>query len=164
MRCPYCTNQDTQVIDSRELEDGVVTRRRRRCVACGNRFTTYERTETIQLMVVKKDGRREPYSREKLTRNTLKALEKRAVPQEQVERFLRQIEQQLFDQGRPEVSTHQIGQLVLAGLKQLDPVAYIRFASVYMGFADLEAMQREIDQLMSQGSAERRSTDLPKRG
>lgn len=150
MRCPYCSHQDTQVIDSRELEDGVVTRRRRRCVGCKSRFTTYERSETAPLMVVKKDGRREPYSRDKLTRNTLKSLEKRPVPQEQVDLFLRRTEQHLFDLGRPEVSTRQIGQFVLDGLKDLDPVAYIRFASVYMGFADLEAMQREIGQLMSQ--------------
>ena len=150
MRCPYCSQQDTQVIDSREMEDGIVTRRRRRCVACQNRFTTYERAEAVPLMVAKKDGRREPYSRDKLMRNTLKALEKRPVPQEQVDTFLRGIEQQLFDLGKPEVSTQQIGQFVLDGLKALDPVAYIRFASVYMGFADLEAMQREIDQLMAQ--------------
>jgi transcriptional repressor NrdR len=150
VRCPYCAQQDTQVIDSRELEDGIVTRRRRRCVACQNRFTTYERAEAVPLMVAKKDGRREPYSRDKLMRNTLKALEKRPVPQEQVDVFLRGIEQQLFDLGKPEVSTQQIGQFVLDGLKELDAVAYIRFASVYMGFADLEAMQREIDQLMAQ--------------
>jgi transcriptional repressor NrdR len=150
MRCPYCAQPDTQVIDSRELEDGVVTRRRRRCVACQNRFTTYERAEAVPLMVAKKDGRREPYSRDKLMRNTLKALEKRPVPQEQVDLFIRRVEQQLFDVGKPEVSTQQIGQYVLAGLKELDAVAYIRFASVYMGFADLEAMQREIDALMSQ--------------
>ena len=150
MRCPYCAQQDTQVIDSRELEDGIVTRRRRRCVSCQNRFTTYERAEAVPLMVAKKDGRREPYSRDKLMRNTLKALEKRPVPQEQVDTFLRGIEQQLFDLGKPEVSTQQIGQFVLEGLKDLDAVAYIRFASVYMGFADLEAMQREIDQLMAQ--------------
>jgi transcriptional repressor NrdR len=150
MRCPYCAQPDTQVIDSRELEEGIVTRRRRRCVACQNRFTTYERAEAVPLMVAKKDGRREPYSRDKLMRNTLKALEKRPVPQEQVDLFIRRVEQQLFDVGKPEVSTQQIGQYVLAGLKELDAVAYIRFASVYMGFADLEAMQREIDALMSQ--------------
>ena len=150
MRCPYCTQQDTQVIDSRELEDGAVTRRRRRCVACQNRFTTYERAEAVPLMVAKKDGRREAYSRDKLMRNTLKALEKRPVPQEKVDLFIRRVEQQLYDIGKPEVSTQQIGQYVLAGLKELDAVAYIRFASVYMGFADLEAMQREIDALMSQ--------------
>lgn len=150
MRCPYCAQQDTQVIDSREMEDGAVTRRRRRCVACQNRFTTHERAEASPLMVAKKDGRREPYSRDKLMRNTLKALEKRPVPQEQVDLFIRRVEQQLFDLGKPEVSTQQIGQYVLEGLKDLDAVAYIRFASVYMGFADLEAMQREIDQLMSQ--------------
>ncbi len=161
MRCPYCAHQDTQVIDSRELEEGVVTRRRRRCVGCQRRFTTYERTDTAQLMVVKKDGRREPYSRDKLMRNTLKALEKRPVPQEQVDLFLRRAEQHLFDLGRPEVSTRQIGQFVLEGLKDLDPVAYIRFASVYMGFADLEAMQREIDQLMSQQRDEEGGGEAP---
>jgi transcriptional repressor NrdR len=150
MRCPYCAQQDTQVIDSREMEDGLVTRRRRRCVTCQQRFTTYERAEAVPLMVAKKDGRREPYSRDKLMRNTLKALEKRPVPQEDVDVFIRQVEQHLFDLGKPEVSTQQIGQYVLEGLKTLDPVAYIRFASVYMGFADLEAMQHAIDQLMTQ--------------
>lgn len=153
MRCPFCSHQDTQVIDSRELEEGVVTRRRRRCVACQNRFTTYERAEAVPLMVAKKDGRREPFSRDKLLRNTLKALEKRPVPQEQVDLLLRRVEQQLFDLGKPEVPSRQIGQFILEGLKELDAVAYIRFASVYMGFTDLEAMQRAIDQLMSQGSS-----------
>lgn len=149
MKCPYCTASETQVIDSRELEEGAVTRRRRRCPACGRRFTTYERPELAPLMVVKKDGRREPFAREKLLRNTMKALEKRPVPQARVDEFIHGVEQQLYDLGRPEVSSHAIGQLVLDGLKELDPVAYIRFASVYMGFADLESMQREIHALMS---------------
>lgn len=148
MKCPYCAHHDTQVVDSRELEEGAVTRRRRRCPACRQRFTTYERTELPQLMVVKKDGRREPYARDKLARNTMKALEKRPVPQERVDALLRGVEQQLYELGRPEVSTSEIGQLVLQGLQALDPVAYIRFASVYMGFADLEAMEREIARLM----------------
>jgi len=106
--------------------------------------------ETLQLLVVKKDGRREPYSRDKLFRNTMKALDKRPVSKSRVDGFLQRVEQQLFELGRPEVTTQQIGELVLDGLKDLDPVAYIRFASVYMGFADLESMKREIDTLMVQ--------------
>ncbi len=150
MKCPHCGVNDTQVIDSRELDEGAVTRRRRRCSTCQTRFTTYERMETLQLLVVKKDGRREPYSRDKLFRNTMKALDKRPVSKSRVDGFLQRVEQQLFELGRPEVTTQQIGELVLDGLKDLDPVAYIRFASVYMGFADLESMKREIDTLMVQ--------------
>ena len=151
MKCPYCAQNDTQVIDSRELEEGTVTRRRRRCPHCNTRFTTYERLEALQLLVVKKDGRREPYSRDKLFRNTMKALEKRPVSHDEVDTFLRRIEQQLHELGKPEVTTRQIGELVLNGLKELDPVAYVRFASVYMGFADLQAMKREIETVMAQG-------------
>lgn len=151
MKCPYCAHADTQVIDSRELEEGTVTRRRRRCSQCNTRFTTYERLEALPLLVVKKDGRREPYSRDKLFRNTMKALEKRPVSHEAVDAFLRKIEQQLYELGKPEVTTRQIGELVLNGLKELDPVAYVRFASVYMGFADLQAMKREIETVMAQG-------------
>ncbi len=145
-----CGFADTQVIDSRETDDGIAIRRRRRCPRCNGRFTTYERVEVGLLMVVKKDGRREPFSREKLSRNTLKALEKRPVPQHRVEAFLQGIEQKLFDLGKPEVSSQEIGQLVLEGLKELDPVAYVRFASVYMGLSDLKSLQQVIDQLMNQ--------------
>ncbi len=150
MRCPACAFSETQVIDSRELEDGAVTRRRRKCLRCSARFTTYERGEPLQLQVVKKDGRREPYSRDKLFRNTLKALEKRPVSSEAVDAFLRTIELQLHELGKLEVSSRQIGELVLNGLKELDPVAYIRFASVYVGFADLDSMKREVDTLLGQ--------------
>ncbi|MCL4508215.1 MAG: transcriptional regulator NrdR [Chloroflexi bacterium] len=150
LRCPYCSFADTQVIDSRESDDGAVIRRRRKCPQCNGRFTTYERAEAAQFMVVKKDGRREPFSRDKLTRNTLKALEKRPVPQELVERFLQRVEQRLYELGKSEVSSREIGQLVLEGLKELDPVAYVRFASVYMGVSDLEALQQVIHQLMVQ--------------
>ena len=155
MRCPYCARGETQVVDSRELEEGSVTRRRRRCPECQRRVTTFERPEAVPLMVVKKDDRREPFSRDKLARNTMKAVEKRPVPQARVDALLQHVEQQLYEQGRPEVTSREIGQFVLEGLKELDPVAYIRYASVYMGFADLEAMQREIHTLMSSGGSAR---------
>ncbi|RIK40372.1 MAG: transcriptional regulator NrdR [Chloroflexi bacterium] len=144
MRCPFCRERDARVVDSREIRDGAVIRRRRECVACGRRFTTYEKLETRELMVVKRDGRREPFDPLKLKDKLRIALTKRPVPMAEVERIVRDVENELMDQGISEAPSTQIGELVLAKLKDLDEVAYIRFASVYREFRDLEDWRREV--------------------
>jgi transcriptional repressor NrdR len=154
MKCPRCGNPDTRVIDSRELDEGSRTRRRRECAECTWRFTTYERFEDAGLIVVKKDGRRENYDRDKLARGIKKALEKRPHSADDVVVLLNGIEQRLHEIGHAEVRSSVIGELVLNTLKALDPVAYIRFASVYVGYADLEAMKREVDALLRPSTIE----------
>jgi transcriptional repressor NrdR len=145
MRCPYCDSADTRVTDSRDAEDGI--RRRRECLSCGQRFTTYEHIQTSTLMVVKKDGRREEFSRPKLLTGLRKACEKRPLPAGMVEALADDIEATLRGQGLPEVPTEAIGELVMDHLRQLDHIAYIRFASVYREFADLDALKEEMDAL-----------------
>lgn len=145
MRCPYCTSQDTRVIDSREAEDGI--RRRRECAACGERFTTYERPLATGLLVVKKDGRREEYTREKVLLGIRKACEKRPLAMGTLEAVVDEIEAVLNEQGPAEVSSRDIGEMVMGHLRQLDQIAYIRFASVYHQFADLDDLKDEVDAL-----------------
>jgi transcriptional repressor NrdR len=147
MRCPFCGASDARVTDSRETRDGEVIRRRRECVACGRRFTTYETIEMRELIVVKRDGRREVFSPRKLMDKIRLALTKRPVPTSAIERIVREVEIELLDRGTPEVPSTEIGELVLAKLKDLDQVAYIRFASVYREFRDLEDWRREMEQL-----------------
>jgi len=149
MKCPQCSHSDTRVIDSRELEDGSMTRRRRECTGCSSRFTTYERHEVAGLVVVKKDGRREAYSRDKLARGVKKAVEKRLLSNDSVEALITSIEHHIHEIGKSEVKSTTIGEEVLHALRTLDPVAYIRFASVYLGFETLEAMKAEVDDLLS---------------
>lgn len=148
MKCPQCTHHDTRVIDSRELEDGSMTRRRRECPSCAARFTTYERYDYAGLTVVKKDGRREAFSREKLARGIKKALEKRPLPSDTTESIITGIEQRLHELGRSEVKSQVVGELVLQALRGLDAVAYIRFASVYMAFPDIDVMRKEMEKLL----------------
>lgn len=148
MKCPQCSHHDTRVIDSRELEDGSMTRRRRECPSCATRFTTYERYDYAGLTVVKKDGRREAFSRDKLARGIKKALEKRPLPSDTTESIITGIEQRLHELGRSEVKSQVIGELVLQALRGLDPVAYIRFASVYMAFPDIDVMRKEMEKLL----------------
>ena len=143
MRCPYCGHDDSKVIDSRNAGDGI--RRRRQCFDCGSRFTTYERAQGTTLLVIKKDGRREEFSREKLVAGIRKACAKRPVPQETIEELVDEIEAQLHKSGKGEVTTSIIGDMVMDGLRQLDGVAYIRFASVYRAFADIEELKQEAD-------------------
>ena len=131
MRCPYCGNDDTQVKDSRPTEDSSAIRRRRICNGCGGRFTTFERVQLRELSVVKKSGRKVPFDREKLSRSVYTALRKRAVESERVERMISGIVRQLESLGEVEVSSDQIGEFVMEGLKGLDDVAFVRFASVY---------------------------------
>ncbi len=144
MRCPYCDAPDTRVIDSRDIRDGESVRRRRECVACGRRFTTYENVEMRELVVVKRDGRREAFDPRKLRDKIRIALTKRPVPMSEVERIVRETEIELLDTGASEVPSTKIGELVLAKLKDLDQVAYIRFASVYREFRDLDDWRREM--------------------
>ena len=149
MKCPYCHNEDTQVTDSRLTENGEAVKRRRRCRNCGRRFTTYERIERIGLTVVKKDNKREEYSRDKLHKSLAIASTKRPVPAVKLEEAVNDIEAKLFSLGQSEVPTDTIGELVMQKLRELDEVAYIRFASVYRNFADLEEMREAMEGVSS---------------
>ncbi|MBN9046992.1 MAG: transcriptional repressor NrdR [Rhizobiales bacterium] len=148
MRCPYCQSEDTQVKDSRPAEDGAVIRRRRVCSVCGGRFTTFERVQLRDLMVVKKSGRRVPFDREKLTRSIEVALRKRDVDGERVERAISGIVRQLESAGEAEVSSDEIGRLAMDALKGIDAIAYIRFASVYRNFSKAADFHNVIDELI----------------
>lgn len=147
MKCPFCGAADSRVVDSRDVSDGESVRRRRECSACGRRFTTYETVAMRELVVVKRDGRREPFSPRKLQDKLRVALTKRPVPQAEVERIVREVEHELLESGASEVPSTSIGELVLEKLKSLDQVAYIRFASVYREFRDLDDWRREMAQL-----------------
>ena len=148
MRCPFCQARDSRVVDSRELGSGESIRRRRECAACGRRFTTYERVESGGLMVVKRDGRREEFDARKLRDKLRIALTKRPVAQAEVDRIITAVETELLAMGTVEVPSTAIGEIVLRELKQVDEVAYIRFASVYRSFADLQDLRREMDVLI----------------
>ena len=148
MRCPHCENTATRVIDSRDLENGSTIRRRRECEACGHRFTTYERPEGARLVVVKRDGSREEFEREKLRAGLLKALQKRPVTLDRVEAALDEIEVTLRARGDAEVPSTEIGRLATEALRDLDQLAYIRFASVYHAYDDIETLQREVERLI----------------
>ena len=147
MNCPYCGFHDSKVIDSREVNDGI--RRRRQCLSCDSRFTTYERLQPASLFVIKKDERREEFNRDKLLTGLRKACEKRPLPIGIVEKLADDIETELYRLGKAEVSTTIIGDMVMGRLKNLDHVAYIRFASVYREFADITALKQEVDTLVS---------------
>lgn len=148
MRCPFCGFDDSKVVDSRVSKDGEATRRRRECINCGRRFTTYERIEEVAQMVVKKDGRRENFDRWKLKAGIMKAIEKRAVSIEQVDALINDIERDLFNGGEHEVSTRILGEAVMARLRQLDEVAYVRFASVYRQFRDVNEFMSELQDMI----------------
>lgn len=149
MFCPHCGHRETRVVDTRD--SGRSIRRRRQCQRCGRRFTTYEEVAHA-LMVIKSDGRREPYSREKVLRGVRLACVKRPIPAEVVEGIVDQVEDQLFSMGRAEIPSREIGRLVLERLREVDPVAYIRFASVYLRVPDLESLRQEIDRLLASRS------------
>ncbi|HLC72875.1 MAG TPA: transcriptional regulator NrdR [Candidatus Nanoarchaeia archaeon] len=146
MQCPYCTNEETKVVDKRETDSLEVTRRRRECLKCEKRFTTYERVE-IDLRVIKKDGRREAFSREKVKNGMLRACEKRPVTTKQIEDAINKIEAALRSRSSDEIKSTIIGELVSKELRKLDKVAYIRFASVYKDFEDIESFAAEVQQL-----------------
>jgi transcriptional repressor NrdR len=150
MRCPRCSSEGTRVIDSRDLEAGSTIRRRRECEACSYRFTTYERPEGSRLTVIKRDGSRQEFDRNKVRTGLMKALEKRPVTLERVEQAVDDIEATLRTRGEPEVASMEIGRLATEALRDIDQVAYIRFASVYHAFEDIDTFKREVDQLVRQ--------------
>ncbi len=153
MRCPFCHADDTKVIDSRLAQDGAQVRRRRLCQACGERFTTYEVAELSLPRVIKRDGNRERFDPDKIRRGLIKALEKRPVESEAIEHIIQEITQRLMSEGAREVPASRIGEMVMEALKELDQVAYVRFASVYRAFQDVNAFREEIERLMRQTAA-----------
>lgn len=151
MKCPYCGAAESRVIDTREVGDGI--RRRRECQACQQRYTTYEQVAKVTLLVVKRDGRREAFDRQKLYEGIWKACAKRPVASEAVEQVVDDIEANLYGLGQSEVPSRVIGEMVMDRLEKLDPVAYVRFASVYRSFADLETLKREVDEMLGRGAS-----------
>ena len=147
MRCPFCGNTEDRVVDSREGREGEVIRRRRQCVRCERRFTSYEKIEHLPFQVVKRDQRREPYDRGKLMRGLQVACRKRPVSQDALEQIADSIEAVMQDSGEREISAQQIGTMVMERLRSVDPVAYVRFASVYRRFEDVDAFVKEMHQL-----------------
>ena len=147
MKCIYCNCTESRVVDSRPTEDGAI-RRRRECENCQRRFTTYEKIEMLPLLVVKKDQRREPFDASKVRGGIMKACEKRPVALEEIEKLVQRVEMSVHQQPEQEVTTEQIGEMVMEGLKDLDEVAYIRFASVYRQFTDVQSFMAELQQLL----------------
>lgn len=154
MKCSNCQNKSTKVLDSRPIEEGTAIRRRRECGRCGFRFTTFERMEEVPLIIVKKDGARQEFSREKLIRGLIKAFEKRPVPLEKIETLAMNVENELRNNGFSEVESKDIGELVMERLPQLDEVAYVRFASVYRQFKDISVFLDELKDLIKQDKKE----------
>jgi len=148
MKCPFCENSDTKVIDSRPTEEGHAIRRRRECENCGKRFTTYEKVEEMLLMVIKKDGRREVFDRSKILSGIIKACEKRTVPMAAIEKVVDEIERGLNNTLEKEIESKFIGELIMEQLKKIDEVAYVRFASVYRQFTDVNTFAAEIEKLL----------------
>src|SRR5512144_907274 len=147
MRCPYCGHLEDRVVDSREAGDGQATRRRRECLGCSRRFTTYERIEEILPAVVKKDGRREPFDRKKILEGLTRACQKRPVSAAQIEALISQVERQVQELGEKEVPSRVVGEAVMRRLRELDPVAFVRFASVYRAFEDVGDFMSELEGL-----------------
>jgi transcriptional repressor NrdR len=150
MRCSYCGFLESKVIDSRESKKGISIRRRRECLSCKRRFTTYEKIEEIPYMVVKKDGTRQPFDTQKLLRGMMKACEKRPIQISQLEEIVEEVESLLQERPDKEIGVAEIGQLVMDRLKELDKVAYVRFASVYREFGDVAEFRRELEDLMKE--------------
>ncbi len=151
MRCPFCGHDESKVVDSRSTQDGRAIRRRRECTACQERFTTYEKVEEFIPVVVKKDGRREPFDRRKIVEGILKACEKRPIKVEQIEQFVEELERNIQDHGEREIESRIIGERVMAQLKEWDDVAYVRFASVYKQFKDLNEFMAQLQELLTEG-------------
>ncbi|MCD2491228.1 transcriptional regulator NrdR [Lacrimispora sp. NSJ-141] len=154
MKCPFCNNENIKVIDSRPAEDNNAIRRRRQCEACGRRFTTYEKIETIPLMVVKKDDTRQAYDRAKIEAGVLLACHKRPVSTQDINRLVDEVENEIFNSEEKEITTTRIGNLVMDKLKQLDEVAYVRFSSVYREFKDVNTFLKELEKLYKGGKRE----------
>lgn len=148
MKCPYCEFEESKVVDSRPTDEGEAIRRRRECLQCGKRFTTYEKVETTPLMVVKKDGSRQMFDSQKLLNGIMRACEKRPVATKDMERIVADIESSMQNQLQREISSEEIGEMVMARLKKVDEVAYVRFASVYRQFKDVSTFIEEVNRLL----------------
>lgn len=153
MKCPFCNAEDTKVIDSRPADDNTAIRRRRQCETCGQRFTTYEKVETIPMMVIKKDNSRVPYDRSKIEAGIVRSCHKRPISTQTINRMVDEIENEIFSSNEREVPTSQIGELVMEKLKAVDQVAYVRFASVYREFKDINTFVDEIGKLLKSQEA-----------
>ena len=148
MKCPFCESIDTKVVDKRETEEEAVTRRRRECLNCEKRFTTYERVEMSNILVIKKDGKREQFDREKLKKGIMRACEKRDITMEEIDKLVGEVGQKLRNMESTEIKSKVVGEDVMRRLKKLDKVAYIRFASVYKDFEDVESFKKAVEKLM----------------
>lgn len=148
MKCPFCNKEDTKVIDSRPAEESNSIRRRRQCDECGRRFTTYEKIETIPLIVIKKDNNREPYDREKIEKGIVRSCHKRPISMVEISNFVDEIENQIFNMEEREISSSRIGEIIMDRLKDFDSVAYVRFASVYREFKDVSTFMDELKKLL----------------
>ncbi|MGA9768776.1 MAG: transcriptional regulator NrdR [Blastocatellia bacterium] len=153
MKCPFCGHIEDKVVDSRESREGDVIRRRRECLRCDRRFTSYERIDEIPYMVVKKDGTREPFAREKVLAGVMKACEKRPIQMTKIEALVNQVEKYVQESRERERSTEKIGEVIMRRLKELDKVAYVRFASVYLDFKDVTEFMSELKSLVRKGTA-----------
>lgn len=149
MKCQFCNSEDSRVVDSRPTDDGASIRRRRECISCGRRFTTYEKVETIQLLVIKKDNTREVFNTTKIRNGIIHACHKRPVAAKDIDAIVASVEQFAYNSMQQEITTRQIGEMVMAALKKLDEVAYIRFASVYRQFTDIPTFLHELNRLMN---------------
>ncbi len=148
MKCPACHHTDTKVIDSRMVNEGMAIRRRRECLKCGFRFSTYEEAEILNLTVIKRDGRTEPYNREKLESGLKRSFEKRPITQDEFKKLLNKIERDIQTEGKNEIKSSRIGDIVMKHLRKVDAVAYIRFASVYRSFKDAKTFERELKKII----------------
>lgn len=159
MKCPFCNHNDSRVIDSRSAEDGTTIRRRRECVSCGRRFTTYEVVEKLPLMVIKQDGRREVFKRDKILNGVIRSCDKRDISMERIVSLVNAIERDIRNTMEQEISSAKIGELVMNRLKEFDEVAYIRFASVYRKFTDIGSFMQELNELQAQKVEEAKVVD-----
>ena len=159
MKCPFCNHNDSRVIDSRSAEDGTTIRRRRECVSCGRRFTTYEVVEKLPLMVIKQDGRREVFKRDKILNGVIRSCDKRDISMERIVGLVNAIERDIRNTMEQEISSAKIGELVMNRLKEFDEVAYIRFASVYRKFTDIGSFMQELNELQAQEVEEAKVVD-----
>ena len=148
MRCPFCSSEDTRVTDSRPVEETNSIRRRRQCDRCGKRFTTYEKIETIPLVVIKKDDTRQQYDRSKIEQGVMRACYKRAVPIADIQAMVDRVEAEIYNRGTGEIKSSEIGEMIIEELKDLDPVAYVRFASVYREFKDVGTFMEELKKII----------------
>ncbi|MEW8973314.1 MAG: transcriptional regulator NrdR [Tissierellaceae bacterium] len=152
MRCPYCNYMESKVVDSRPTDEGQAIRRRRECIDCGRRFTTYEKVEEIPIIVVKKDGNRQVYNRNKLLNGIIKSCEKRPVSMNEIESIVDDIERKLSNSLEKEITSIEIGEMVMSRLKEVDEVSYVRFASVYRQFKDVNSFMDELKKILDEGS------------